>query len=122
MQLLMSFVRKGIRQEAIENPVQAVAVAKAILSEPAGGHVRGHRVLHRDPRPGGRAVRDDRRGRPKRFSGTYRLRKVTHRIDGNGFRTDFSITQSGHSSLLGLLRKKLHRGAVAELRREASTA
>ena len=42
----------------------------------------------------------------KRFSGTYRVRKVTHRIDGSGFRTDFSITQRGHTSLLGLLRKQ----------------
>ena len=43
----------------------------------------------------------------RRFSGTYRLRKVTHQIDANGFRTNFSITARGHSSMLGMLRKKL---------------
>ena len=31
MQLLMSFVRKGIRQEVVGNPVQAAQVASAIL-------------------------------------------------------------------------------------------
>jgi phage baseplate assembly protein V len=45
------------------------------------------------------------RGVGRRFGGTYRVRKVTHRIDGTGFTTDFSITQSGHSSLLGLVRE-----------------
>ena len=43
----------------------------------------------------------------KRFSGTYRVRKVTHKIDGGGFSTDFSITAQSHSSLLGMLRKQL---------------
>jgi uncharacterized protein involved in type VI secretion and phage assembly len=35
------------------------------------------------------------------------VRKVTHRINGNGFTTDFSITQRSHSSLLGMLRRQM---------------
>jgi uncharacterized protein involved in type VI secretion and phage assembly len=46
------------------------------------------------------------RGVGKRFGGTYRARKVTHRIDGGGFVTTFSISQRGHTSLMGLLRKQ----------------
>ena len=43
----------------------------------------------------------------KRFSGTYRLRKVTHTIDDRGFHTEFEITQRSHSSLMGMLRKQM---------------
>jgi uncharacterized protein involved in type VI secretion and phage assembly len=43
----------------------------------------------------------------KRFSGTYRVRKVTHRLDGSGYTTEFAITQRSHSSLMGLLRKQI---------------
>jgi len=105
-QLLMSFVRKGVRRQSIGNPVQAAAVAKAILSNLLEGIYEGSGSCIGIPAlSAGRYVTIA--GVGKRFSGTYRLRKVTHRIDGNGFRTDFSITQRGHSSLLGLLRKKL---------------
>ncbi len=105
-QLLMSFVRKGVRRQSIGNPVQAAAVAKAILSNLLEGIYEGSGSCIGIPElSAGRYVTIA--GVGKRFSGTYRLRKVTHRIDGNGFRTDFSITQRGHSSLLGLLRKKL---------------
>ena len=36
-----------------------------------------------------------------RFSGTYRMRKVTHTIDDNGFRTSFEVTQRSGANLLG---------------------
>ena len=42
----------------------------------------------------------------KQFSGSYRLRKVRHTIDENGYLTEFDITQQGESSLLALIRKK----------------
>jgi phage protein D/phage baseplate assembly protein gpV len=106
MQLLMSFVRKGVRKETISNPVQAAAVATAVLQNLLEGMYEGTGTCIGIPElTAGRYVAVT--GVGKRFSGTYRLRKVTHRIDGNGFRTDFSITARGHSSLLGLLRKKL---------------
>jgi uncharacterized protein involved in type VI secretion and phage assembly len=41
-----------------------------------------------------------------RFGGVYRLRKVTHTIDDNGYVTEFDITQQAESSLLSLIRKK----------------
>ena len=106
MQLLMSFVRKGVRQEVIGNPVQAAQVASAILRNLIEGMYEGTGSCIGIPDlAAGRYVTIAGVGR--RFSGTYRLRKVTHRIDGNGFRTDFSITASGHSSMLGMFREKL---------------
>jgi phage protein D/phage baseplate assembly protein gpV len=106
MQLLMSFVRKGIRKEHISNPVQAVEVAQAILSNLIEGMYEGSGSCIGIPDlSAGRYVQITGIGR--RFSGTYRLRKVTHHIGASGFRTDFSITARGHSSLLGLLRNKL---------------
>jgi phage protein D len=47
------------------------------------------------------------RGVGKRFSGKYRLSRVTHTIDGNGFRTNFEVTQKASGLLLQSLRKKL---------------
>jgi phage protein D/phage baseplate assembly protein gpV len=106
MQLLMSFVRKGIRQEAIENPIQAGLLATAILRNLLEGMYEGTGSCIGIPDlAAGQYVTIAGVGR--RFSGTYRLRKVTHRIDANGFRTNFSITARGHSSMLGMLRKKL---------------
>jgi uncharacterized protein involved in type VI secretion and phage assembly len=106
MQLLMSFVRKGIRQEAIENPVQAVQLATAILRNLLEGMYEGTGTCIGIPDlAAGQYVTIAGVGR--RFSGTYRLRKVTHQIDANGFRTSFSITARGHSSMLGMLRQKL---------------
>lgn len=43
----------------------------------------------------------------KRFSGAYKLRRVTHTIDDGGYRTDFEVTQSSETSFLPLLRKTL---------------
>jgi phage protein D/phage baseplate assembly protein gpV len=106
MQLLMSFVRKGVRKQAIGNPVQAAQVALAILQNLLEGMYEGTgSCIGLPDLTAGRYVTIG--GVGKRFSGTYRLRKVTHRIDANGFRTDFSITARGHTSLLGMLRKKL---------------
>src|SRR5690606_22707710 len=43
----------------------------------------------------------------KRFSGKYRLSRVTHTIDEGGYRTSFEVTQRASSLLLQSLRKKL---------------
>jgi len=105
-QRLMSLVRKGVRKESTSNPVEAAAVGAAILRNLLEGMYEGTGSCIGTPAlTAGRYVTIGGVGR--RFSGTYRLRKVTHRIDGNGFRTDFSITARGHSSLLGMLRKKI---------------
>jgi uncharacterized protein involved in type VI secretion and phage assembly len=43
----------------------------------------------------------------KRFSGQYRLKKVTHTIDDHGYRTRFEVSQRDGTGLLPLLRKKI---------------
>ena len=47
------------------------------------------------------------RGIGRRFSGMYRLRKVTHSIGDSGYRTSFEVTQRGGAVLLSLLRKSI---------------
>jgi phage protein D/phage baseplate assembly protein gpV len=107
VELLASLIRKGIRTGApMKNPVDAMTLAKALLAELLEGMYegRGECVGIPDLKAGSYIAI---RGVGKRFSGTYRLRKVTHTIDGNGYRTEFDITQRAHSSLAGLLRKRL---------------
>ncbi|MFD8498401.1 phage baseplate assembly protein V [Amycolatopsis sp. NPDC059657] len=104
--LLMSLARKGIRKQTIENPLDAMVLAKSLLADLLEGMYEGSGSCIGIPGlKAGRYVTIQGVGR--RFSGTYRVRKVTHRIDGNGFNTEFSITQRGHSSLTGLLRKHI---------------
>ncbi len=103
--LLTSLVREGIRDHTITNPLSAAEVARSVLADLLDGMYEGNGSCVGLPElTAGKYVEIQDVG--KRFSGTYRARKVTHRIDGGGFRTDFSITQRGHSSLLGLLRKQ----------------
>jgi phage baseplate assembly protein V len=107
MKLLMSLVRRRVSEQPIDNPVKAAQVGLSILRNLLEGMYEGSGSCIGIPDlTAGRYVEIG--GVGKRFSGTYRLRKVTHRIDGNGFRTDFSITSRGHSSLLGMFRKKLN--------------
>lgn len=106
MDLLTSLVRKGIRKEAVESPLEAAVLAKSLLANLLEGMYEGSGSCIGLPDLTAGAYIGVQ-GVGKRFSGTYRVRKVTHRIDGNGFTTDFSITQRGHSSLLGLLRKQI---------------
>ena len=103
MDLLTSMVRKRILRNKIENPFDAVVVAKSLLADLLEGMYEGSGscIGLPDLAAGGYV---DIRGVGKRFSGTYRARKVTHRIDINGFRTDFEISQRAHTSLLSSLR------------------
>ena len=103
MDLLSSMVRKRILRTKIENPFDAVVVAKSLLADLLEGMYEGSGscIGLPDLAAGGYV---DIRGVGKRFSGTYRARKVTHRIDINGFRTDFEISQRAHTSLLSSLR------------------
>jgi uncharacterized protein involved in type VI secretion and phage assembly len=41
----------------------------------------------------------------KRFSGTYRLRKVTHSIGEHGYETSFEVSQRASSTILSAVRK-----------------
>jgi phage protein D/phage baseplate assembly protein gpV len=106
MDLLTSLVRKGIRQNKVENPLDAVVLAKAMLASLLEGLYEGTGTCIGIPDlTAGNYIAI--RGVGKRFSGTYRARKVTHRIDNNGFRTEFEITQRSHASLMSLLRKQM---------------
>lgn len=104
--LLTSLVRSGIRRHSVDNPLSALQLARAVLSDLLEGLYEGQGTCIGLPGlTAGKYL--EIRGVGKRFSGTYRVRKVTHRIDDNGFGTEFSITARSHSSLLGLLRKQL---------------
>jgi phage protein D/phage baseplate assembly protein gpV len=106
MDLLGSLARKGIRKDTVENPLDAAVLAKSLLANLLEGMYEGQGSCIGIPGlVAGNYVEIREVG--KRFSGTYRLRKVTHRIDDSGFSTDFSITQRSHTSLMGLLRKQM---------------
>jgi phage protein D/phage baseplate assembly protein gpV len=103
--LLRSLIRKGIRHESIGNPLEAAVLARSLLADLLEGLYEGTGSCMGIPDlTAGNYV--SIRGVGKRFGGTYRARKVTHRIGGSGFTTDFAISQRGHTSLMGLLRKQ----------------
>ncbi|WP_406102674.1 phage baseplate assembly protein V [Streptomyces sp. NBC_01003] len=104
--LVLTMTRKGIRRHVMDNPLDAKILAESLLAELLEGMYEGTGSCIGIPElTAGKFI--EIRGVGKRFSGTYRLRKVIHRIDEGGFTTDFSISQSGHSSLLGMLRKQI---------------
>lgn len=106
MDLLASLVRKGIRHNKVDNPLDAAVVAKSMLANLLEGMYEGTGTCIGIPGlTAGNYIAI--RGVGKRFSGTYRTRRVTHRIDGSGFHTEFEITQRGHASLMSLLRKHI---------------
>ncbi|MFD7242251.1 phage baseplate assembly protein V [Streptomyces massasporeus] len=104
--LVLTLTRKGIRRHVLENPLDAKILAESLLTEFLEGMYEGTGSCLGIPElTAGKFI--EMRGVGKRFSGTYRLRKVSHRIDDGGYTTEFSISQRGHSSLLGLLRKQI---------------
>jgi phage protein D/phage baseplate assembly protein gpV len=106
LDLLADLVREGIRKDSVDNPLSAAQLARSLLSYLLQGLYEGEGTCIGLPDlVAGNYL--EIRGVGKRFGGTYRLRKVTHRLDQNGLRTAFSISQQGHASLLGLLRKQL---------------
>jgi len=106
MDLLTSLARRGVLAQTVDNPLDAALLARSLLADLLEGMYEGSGSCIGIPDlTAGRYITVQGIGR--RFSGTYRVRKVTHRIDGSGFSTDFSITQRAHSSLMGLLRKQV---------------
>jgi phage protein D/phage baseplate assembly protein gpV len=106
LDLLGSLIREGIHRGRVDNPFSALQLAKALLQNILEGMYEGQGTCIGLPELSAGGFLEVR-GVGKRFSGTYRVRKVTHRLDGNGFSTDFSITQRSHTSLLGMLRGPL---------------
>ena len=104
--LLTSLVRSEFREHSVSNPLDARELATALLSDLLEGLYEGQGSCVGLPAlAAGQYV--EIRGVGKRFSGTYRVRKVTHRLDSAGMRSDFVISQSGQSSLVGVLRENV---------------
>jgi len=104
--LLTGLARKGVLHQPVDSPLEAAELARSLLAELLEGMYEGTGSCI--GLPGLRAGEYlTVTGVGRRFSGTYRVRKVTHRIDDNGFSTDFSITQRAHSSLMGMVRKNV---------------
>jgi hypothetical protein len=105
-ELLLSLGRNVVRNEPVESPIDAALVAKSILQDILDGLYEGSGACVGLPQLRAGAMIEIR-GVGKRFSGMYRLRKVTHTIDDNGYRTAFEVSQRGGTALLPLLRKSL---------------
>ena len=101
--LITALVRSEFREHSVKDPLDALKLATALLADLLEGLYEGEGSCVGLPSlAAGQYL--EIRGVGKRFSGTYRLRKVTHRLDSSGMRTDFVISQSGQSSLVGMLR------------------
>jgi phage protein D len=105
LDMLASLGRRWIHSQKITSPIDALALGKALLQDLLNGLYEGTGSCIGIP-----ALRAGSfiqvAGVGDRFSGSYRLRKVKHTIDENGYLTEFDITKQGESSLLSLIRKK----------------
>jgi len=105
LDMLASLGRRWIHSQKITSPIDALALGKALLQDLLNGLYQGTGSCIGIP-----ALRAgsfiEVAGVGNTFSGSYRLRKVKHTIDENGYLTEFDITQQGESSLLALIRKK----------------
>jgi phage protein D/phage baseplate assembly protein gpV len=101
---LAALGRRVVSNEPVTSPLDAVAVAKALLQDILDGmyEASGSCIGLPELRAGAFV---EFTGVGKRFSGRYRLTKVTHVLDQGGYRTDFEVTQRAGASLLGLIRK-----------------
>ncbi|MGN9907817.1 phage baseplate assembly protein V [Phytohabitans sp. LJ34] len=106
LDMLLGLGRRVVRDKPVKSPVDAFALAKSILQEILEGMYEASGSC-----PGLPDLRADQtvavRGVGRRFSGGYRLRRVTHTLDGGGYRTDFEVTQRAASSLLQLVRRSV---------------
>ena len=104
--LLTSLARNATHKGKVSNPFDATKLAKSLLADLLDGMYEGTGSCVGIPDfAAGDYIAIE--GVGKRFSGTYRVRKVNHSIGEQGFRTTFEIAQSATGSLLGTLRKQL---------------
>jgi phage protein D len=104
---LLSLGRYVVRDKKVSNYFEAAALAKTILQQLLEGLYEGSGSCIGIPDlRAGEMV--EVRNVGKRFSGKYRLSRVTHTIDEGGYRTSFEVTQRASSLLLQSLRKKIH--------------
>jgi len=105
LEMVANLGRRWIHSQKITSPVDAFGLGQALLQELLNGLYQGTGSCI--GQPGLRAGSYiDVRGVGKQFNGSYRVRKVRHVIDANGYLTEFDITQEGESSMLALIRKK----------------
>lgn len=106
LDLLTSFGRRVLYKHGLESPLEAAVLAKSVLQQIMEGLYEGTGSCIGLPslRAG---MYVTIRGVGKRFSGVYRVRKVTHTLDDSGCRTSFDISQQHGTNLLGRLRKPL---------------
>lgn len=106
---LANLGRQLARGQRPDNIFDATVIAKSLLRRLLDGMYEGSGSCIGIPtlRAGDQI---EIRGVGKRFSGRYRLSKVTHSINGSGYQTQFEITQRHNLDLLGGLRHKLADG------------
>lgn len=103
---LVSLGRYVISDAPIENYVDALTVAKSILMQLLEGLYEGTGSCIGMPQlRAGDYVQIA--GVGQRFSGRYKLSKVTHTINDSGYMTNFELSQNANSGILESLRKKL---------------
>ena len=108
---LLTLARPQGDPQAVDRATRcdAAELAKSLLADLLGGLYEGPGSCVGIPDLAAGQLRRDPRRRPA-LRGTYRVRKVTHRIDANGFAHRLRRSaRRGHSSLLGMLRKQTSR-------------
>jgi phage protein D len=106
VQQLIALGRRVVNDQPVDSPIDGLILAKALLQQLLDGLYEGSGSCPGTPElTAGSQVLI--KGAGKHFSGTYRLRKVTHTIDDQGYRTRFEVTQNNGSNLASLLRQKL---------------
>lgn len=103
---LVSLGRHVIRDQPVENYLDATVLAKSILMQLLQGLYEGSGSCIGIPElRAGDMV--EIRGVGKRFSGKYTLSKVTHTINESGYQTRFEVSQKYNTSLLQSLRRRI---------------
>lgn len=103
---LATLGRRVAADRPVRSPVEAAVLARALLQEILDGMYEATGSCVGTP-----ALRAGRvvlvRGVGRRFSGSYRLTRVTHTLDESGYQTSFEVTQRASAALLSLLRTQI---------------
>lgn len=103
---LVNFGKYVIRDQPVENYLDATVLAKSILMQLLQGLYEGSGNCIGIPElRAGDMV--EIRGVGKRFSGKYTLSKVTHTINESGYQTRFEVSQKYNTALLQSLRRRI---------------
>jgi uncharacterized protein involved in type VI secretion and phage assembly len=104
---LVELGRFVLRREKVSDHLEGADLARSVLQQTLEGlyEATGSCIGMPELRAGDMI---EIQGVGKRFSGKYRLRRVTHTIDDSGYRTTFEVAQRYTTNLLQSLRKKLN--------------